>query len=280
MIDLDSIGGKIRFIRLVNSLSQEKLANLCNIKFTVLNKIEQNKYKPNEETISNLCSVTGINPQWLLFNYSPIYIYKVIFLNLQVRPFLQKRFFSPFHEKMSLTIDNLIFYFKKHHTTLKCDMFQTDQELFLVVSCGDKYCIILKTEPVLLKYFKDALYKNSVPNFYYADEIEDMKRTDLPVNLITNTFGYFYRLMDDNFKVKELKESVDLYVKHLYSEDAKSNSALSDLNIILKDVKLNEIISPPVVMYVKDKVFKIIRYAKSLGATKEDITEVLKLMEE
>lgn len=67
---LDSIGGRIRYYRLINNYSQEDLAQLVNLDYCTINRYENNQTVFFDlEVVNIIASALNINPYLLYDNY-------------------------------------------------------------------------------------------------------------------------------------------------------------------------------------------------------------------
>ena len=57
MVDYEMIGGRIKSFRLQKKLTQESLAEACNITIEYLSKIENGRAKPTLDTLSKICEM-------------------------------------------------------------------------------------------------------------------------------------------------------------------------------------------------------------------------------
>lgn len=65
-VDYTSIGTKVRKARLEQQLSQEQLAELCNISASFLGHIERGTRKMSLETFYDICTILHLTPSYLL----------------------------------------------------------------------------------------------------------------------------------------------------------------------------------------------------------------------
>lgn len=70
-IDYISIGEKIRAARTSIGISQDKLAEQCNISTSFLGHIERGSRKMSLETLVSVCSVLNISTDYLLLDELP-----------------------------------------------------------------------------------------------------------------------------------------------------------------------------------------------------------------
>ena len=70
-IDYQKLGAKIRKIRMENQLSQEELAEKCNISTSFLGHIERGTRKMSLETLLAVAAALGTGTDQLLFDQLP-----------------------------------------------------------------------------------------------------------------------------------------------------------------------------------------------------------------
>jgi len=63
---MDSIGERVKHIRTMHNLNQQKFAGTIHISQGRLSEIEKNKCKPSAETLISLSQVYKVNLNWLL----------------------------------------------------------------------------------------------------------------------------------------------------------------------------------------------------------------------
>lgn len=92
-IDYQKLGAKIRKLRLENQLSQEALAEKCNISTSFLGHIERGTRKMSLETLLAIASVLGIGADFLLFDQMPLEesSFQGIILAISHKPEVQKQ---------------------------------------------------------------------------------------------------------------------------------------------------------------------------------------------
>ena len=70
-LDYSDLGSKLRNARLNQNLTQEKLAEKCNISTSYLGHIERGTRKLSIETLVSLCSVLELSTDYVLMNDLP-----------------------------------------------------------------------------------------------------------------------------------------------------------------------------------------------------------------
>ena len=67
-IDMDTVGGRIRYVRRNKNITQEELVSMCGmLTASDLSKIELNKRKPKLETMVRIANALGVELVWLRY---------------------------------------------------------------------------------------------------------------------------------------------------------------------------------------------------------------------
>lgn len=66
-LDLQKIGGRIAYIRLINEETQAVFCEKTGLSKGNLSELEKNKYDPSYQAIIKIVDIYNINPGWLLF---------------------------------------------------------------------------------------------------------------------------------------------------------------------------------------------------------------------
>lgn len=66
-INLDKIGGRIAYIRIVNNLTMAEFSEITGLSTGNLSGLESHKYEPSFQTIVKILEIYSVNPEWFLF---------------------------------------------------------------------------------------------------------------------------------------------------------------------------------------------------------------------
>ncbi|WP_338143662.1 helix-turn-helix transcriptional regulator [Brevibacillus laterosporus] len=72
MIQISTIGNRIKLIRKMNKVSQVNFSSQIGVSQATLSELEQDKYKPSVETIIALVTNYEVNIEWLIMGTSYI----------------------------------------------------------------------------------------------------------------------------------------------------------------------------------------------------------------
>jgi transcriptional regulator with XRE-family HTH domain len=70
----DSVAGRLRQVLAKHNLSQARLARMCGMKSSYVNRVVQGKQSPSDNILRCLLDDLDVSPTWVLFGRGPVYM--------------------------------------------------------------------------------------------------------------------------------------------------------------------------------------------------------------
>jgi len=280
---------KIKLLRLLFRISQSSLASRANIKTTVLNKLEQDKYTPPISVFEKLANVANVNLKWFLQDLGPIFTSKLVFTVLSGEDVTrgsrsQKDLLDASY------VEKVASYLLEKQYIESCCFLYSEKKCYII--CETKYDIargvghlneecqylVIRSDLYLAGIIMSVAQNNRIRLF----PIEDKQGLGDSLKAISEALDNFYSTTPTRKTIGHLRQKLEEYIslfdeKKIVHLNSVLNSFYHDLfGFDSGVIKETDVMSPTSLLF-EDKPGKIVQYAKSIGASIEDLRKALKL---
>jgi transcriptional regulator with XRE-family HTH domain len=277
--DFTTLGARLKLSRLLFNISQKDVADFANVSLTVVNKAEQNTYRPPSTALTQIARRLKLNPQWLLFNQSPIFDVRLAFTNLSFE--MTKTGFKFRAVVTPEFIDRLIRYLseiEKSNYGLSINSPQGD-ETYFVLECSAHYphYLVLRTDSILYTQVLRATTDNeNRPQIFGLDIPSKDHFTEF-----FSSFGSFYLQPPNETRLLKLTQ-VAKYLSHLYefgpSRKGREDKIKYTFATSLIDLSIQDIVSPISIRELSNNIERVLKFVEVIRATPDELKEVIRLM--
>jgi len=277
MDSFEKIGDKIRLIRLLLGINQSQFAEVTNTKFSTINNVEQHRFLPSAEIIQKISNTVKINSEWLEYNEQINGIFDAAFIFLLLQPSIQQRRLRNFYSHENIYgILNLL---QKIENVLNACVLNKENDYFFIFRTlpspmkSNYHFIVFRTNRHIANMVFNLLEKDK--NIFGDKKIYDLTEKDRSINRsLYESIRVFYSEIPTNEMIGTLQDNFkDTPTDFVTVYKTELSEILSP--VPFQPMALDLFGSPIPHEATTDKTKQLISFAKRIGATRDDIEDLV-----
>jgi transcriptional regulator with XRE-family HTH domain len=277
----NQIGDRLRLIRILLNLTQGNLAVLTGVKASVLNKVEQNAYRPAASVLSKIAGTLCMEMPWLIEGTPPMLAKRLAFFWLNTE---ESGKYGSGKRSGRLTpalAKEIVAYLVEFHGVGACCLIQSAEKSFAILRYRGKDAnidyIVLNTDVYTHVIVRNALAENKV------ELSHETMRIDGPGSDDDSLLRGLSRAIEGFYLEKPTEKAWEKLGKAIYryageKGEASRHLMLAEFGKVLRTVKPDDVFSPSSVR-PPDNVSRLLELVRDLDASAEDVRQVLERME-